>query len=56
MKYVINSESIAIILYFVKNLFINLGTYYIWEKIINEKFLKLKSLKVGLLIFFVTIL
>lgn len=37
MRYTVNHEDISAIIFFIKSLFINIGAYYIFLKLANQK-------------------
>lgn len=43
LKYVISDENINIILYFLKLFFINIGSYYIFLRLINKRKFEIKD-------------
>ena len=56
MQYGISSEEISIILYYFKKLIVNLGAYYVFGRVINNNFIKVRKLEMIICILVMTVL
>lgn len=56
MNYIVNDEEINLILCFLRMFFINIGTYYIFLRLINERYSKSKNIFNMLILVLVTVI